>query len=141
MYGLRPPALDELGLVAALRESVRQYGEGGCRVEIVTDPQPLTLLPAAVEVALYRIAQEAITNVVRHAHATSCCVMIHVQEDSLELTARDDGVGFASDLHFGIGLRSMRERAEELGGYLRVENHSTGGARVQVWMPLPGNEI
>jgi signal transduction histidine kinase len=140
VYGLRPPALDELGLVAALREGARQSGEVGCRVEIVTEPQPLPLLPAAVEVALYRIAQEAITNVIRHAHATTCRVMLQGQEHALELTILDDGVGFAHAPHFGVGLHSMRERAEELGGHLRVENHATGGSLIQVWLPLPGDE-
>lgn len=140
VYGLRPPALDELGLVAALREGIRQYGEEGRCVEIATEPQPLPLLPAAVEVALYRIAQEAMTNVIRHAHATTCSVRIQVQAHALELTVQDDGVGIAPDLHVGVGLHSMRERAEELGGRLRVENHPTGGVYVQVWLPLPGDE-
>ncbi|MFN8455832.1 MAG: GAF domain-containing sensor histidine kinase [Anaerolineae bacterium] len=136
VYALRPPALDELGLVAALREGVRQYGQ----IEITTDPQPLPTLPAAVEVAVYRIAQEAITNVIRHTQAKKCIVSITAQGYHLDLTIADDGPGFPPEFHFGVGLNSMRERAEELGGHLHFENQLAGGAQVQVWLPLPGEE-
>lgn len=140
VYELRPPALDELGLVAALREGVRQYEQTvGC-VEITTTPNPLPALPAAVEVAAYRIAQEAITNVVRHTQAKQCHVAITAQDHHLNLTIADDGPGFPADFHFGVGLNSMRERAEELGGQVRFENQTERGARVQVWLPLPGGE-
>jgi two-component system, NarL family, sensor kinase len=137
---LRPPALDELGLVEALREGARQYIQGGGSVEITTEPQPLPTLPAAVEVAVYRITQEAITNVIRHTPAKQCHVSIKTHDHHLALTIADDGPGFPSDIHFGVGLTSMRERAEELGGHLRFENQSQGGARVHVWLPLPGDE-
>jgi signal transduction histidine kinase len=93
-----------------------------------------------VEVAVYRIAQEAITNVIRHSHAKNCHVAITAQDHHLDLTISDDGPGFPPDVHFGVGLNSMRERVEELGGHLRFENQTAGGARVQVWLPLPGEE-
>ncbi len=140
VYGLRPPALDELGLVEALREGVRQHGPVESRVEIIPDPNPLPALPAAVEVAVYRIAQEAITNVIRHAQGNHCTVSIAVQDHHLSLTIVDDGRGYPDNFHFGVGLNSMRERAEELGGTMRFENQSIGGVRVQVWLPLPGDE-
>lgn len=140
VYELRPPALDELGLIEALREGARQYVQAGGCVEITTDPQPLPALPAAVEVAVYRIAQEAITNVIRHTQTKQCRLAITMHDHHLDLAITDDGPGFPPDLHFGIGLNSMRERAEELGGHLRFENQSQGGARVQVWLPLPGEE-
>jgi signal transduction histidine kinase len=140
VYGLRPPALDELGLVGALHEGARQNGHMINDVEIITDPQPLPTLPAAVEVAVYRIAQEAITNVLRHAQAKHCIVSIQTQDHHLDLTITDDGRGYPDDFHFGVGLKSMRERAEELGGTIRFENQLGGGARVQVWLPLPGDE-
>jgi signal transduction histidine kinase len=139
VYALRPPALDELGLVEALHEGTKQYGQAGNCVEITTDPDPLPALPAAVEVAIYRIAQEAITNVIRHAQANRCTVSIAVQDHHLNLTIVDDGKGYPNDFHFGIGLNSMRERAEELGGTIRFENHAQDGARVQVLLPLPGD--
>jgi signal transduction histidine kinase len=140
VYGLRPPALDELGLVDALLEGVRQYESVGSYVEIASDPSPLPTLPAAVEVAVYRIAQEAITNVVRHARAKNCIVSIMAQDHHLDLTITDDGAGYPADFHFGVGLNSMRERAEELGGTIHFENQPQGGARVQVWLPIPGDE-
>jgi signal transduction histidine kinase len=141
VYALRPPALDELGLVEALREGVRQYTQGGGQVEITTDPQPLPALPAAVEVAVYRIAQEAITNIIRHTQAKTCRIDISAQNQHLELTVTDDGPGFPPEFHFGVGLTSMCERAEELGGQVRFENQPAGGARMQVWLPLPGEEV
>jgi signal transduction histidine kinase len=140
VYALRPPALDELGLVEALREGARQYEQAGGCVEITTNPQPLPPLPAAVEVAVYRIAQEAITNVIRHTQAKRCCVGIAARNHHLELTITDDGPGFPSEFHFGVGLTSMRERAEELGGHLRFDTQPAGGAQVQVWLPLPEEE-
>ena len=140
VYNLRPPTLDELGLVAALREGVRQYGKVGTWVEISTIPQPLPPLPAAVEVAVYRIAQEAITNVMRHTQANECRISIQVQGRNLDLIVADDGRGFPHDVRFGVGLRSMHERAEELSGQLQFKNQATGGALVHLWLPLPGEE-
>lgn len=140
VYALRPPTLDELGLVAALREGARQYEQMGRRVEITTAPHPFPSLPAAVEVAVYRITQEALTNVIRHTPAQACYVTITVRDHHLDLSIVDDGPGFPSDVHFGVGLNSMRERAEELGGHIRFENQPQGGAQVQLWLPLPGDE-
>jgi signal transduction histidine kinase len=138
VYELRPPALDELGLVEALRTGTAQHGQAGNCVEITTDPDPLPALPAAVEVAAYRIAQEAITNAVRHAQARNCMVNLMVQNRRFDLTIADDGPGFPAEFHYGVGLNSMRERVEELGGQVRFTNPPEGGARVQVWLPLPG---
>ena len=140
VYGLRPPALDELGLVEALREAARQHRREGNDIEITTDPNPLPPLPAAVEVAVYRIAQEAITNVLRHAQAKRCIVSITTQDSQLGITITDDGTGYPDNFHFGVGLNSMRERAEELGGTIRFENQPQGGARVHVWLPLSGED-
>jgi signal transduction histidine kinase len=140
VYQLRPPALDELGLVGALREGVKQYGQIANRIEIMATPNPLPLLPAAIEVAVYRIAQEAITNVIRHAEATSCRVSIAAHDHHLDLIIVDDGKGYPVDFHFGVGLNSMRERAEELAGTIHFENQAQGGAKVQVWLALPGDD-
>jgi signal transduction histidine kinase len=140
VYALRPPALDELGLVGALHEGVKQYGQMRDCIEIKVTPDPLPVLSAAVEVAVYRIAQEAITNVVRHAQARKCTVEITIQDHRLDLRITDDGRGYPATFHFGVGLNSMRERAEELGGSIHFENQSQGGATVKVWLPLPGAE-
>jgi signal transduction histidine kinase len=140
VYNLRPPALDELGLVGALRRGVGQNGQIEDFVQITTIPDPIPVLPAAVEVAVYRIAQEAITNVLRHAEAKHCTVSIKPQDHHLDLTIADDGRGYPENFHFGVGLNSMRERAEELGGRIHFENQAQGGAIVQVWLPFPGDD-
>lgn len=98
--------------------------------------EPLPPLPAAIEVVTYRIALEAITNVVRHAHA-SCCVVKLWLDGALHLEITDDGIGIASDRHAGIGLNSMRERAAELGGTFVIEPDSERGTRVTARLPLP----
>jgi signal transduction histidine kinase len=138
VYGLRPPTLDELGLVSALREGATQYGQEGFNgVHITIDaPENLPPLPAAVEVAVYRITQEALTNVVRHAEARICTVRITLDEQGwLCLEIRDDGRGLSSTRRTGIGLNSMRERAEELGGTWTIESLSTRGTRILVRLP------
>src|SRR6266700_473859 len=132
VYGLRPPALDDLGLIAALQEQLTQYRASG--VSLILDaPEHLPPLPAAVEVACYRIAQEALTNVMRHAQR--CSVHLSVDED-LILDICDDGHGFPPLQRSGIGLTSMRERAEELGGSCTITSVPDGGARVLVCLPL-----
>ncbi|MDQ5817902.1 MAG: sensor histidine kinase [Actinomycetota bacterium] len=136
VYDLRPPALDDLGLVEALRRLAERYGsEGGNLHVLVEAPEELLHLPAAVEVAVYRIAQETLTNVVRHALAKSCVVRLVVEEDVI-LEIVDDGVGIPAERSAGVGLSSMRERAAELGGSCVVEPTPEGGTRVLVRLPL-----
>jgi signal transduction histidine kinase len=139
VYALRPPALDELGLIPALQEQVLLYSDQGpheihIRLEA---PERLPPLPAAVEVAIFRIAQEALTNVVRHSHASRCMVRLALpeQERLLEMEIADNGCGLAPPQNTGVGLASMRERAEELGGTWEVVQGPTGGTCVQVRLP------
>jgi signal transduction histidine kinase len=137
VYDLRPPALDDLGLAAALRQLAERYSaeEAGLRVHVEV-PAILPRLPAAVEVAAYRIFQEALTNVVRHARARTCAATLSVVEEvCLEIT--DDGIGLPPGHSAGVGLISMRERAEELGGNCAIEPIQEGGTRVIVRLPLP----
>jgi signal transduction histidine kinase len=134
VYGLRPPALDDLGLIGALQEQAAQYCSSGMTVT-VSAPDTLPPLPAAVEVALYRIAQEAMTNVARHAQASRCVVALAVGE-TLALEITDNGVGIPPDQRAGVGLNSMRERTEELGGLFSVSPSMEGGARVVARLPL-----
>ena len=136
VYDLRPPALDELGLVGAIREAALACETDGRHV-IVESPECLPPLPAAVEVAAYRIVQEALTNAVRHAHCRTCTVRLSV-EDGLQVEIADDGVGLPGERHIGVGLASMRERAAELGGTCLVEPIPEGGTRVQAHLPLAG---
>lgn len=135
VYGLRPPALDELGLTGAVRALIAQRTSPGGLHVTIDAPDPFPALPAAIEVAAYRIVQEALTNVVHHAHARTCSIQIELA-DSLCLNICDDGVGLSTASHKGVGLRSMRERAEELGGTCCVEANTRGGTRVIARLPF-----
>jgi signal transduction histidine kinase len=134
VYALRPPALDELGLVGALRELAALLTES-TGLEIALESSHLPELPPAVEVAAYRIVTEALTNVTRHARASRCDVELRLG-DSLELEVSDDGVGFADGARPGVGLRSMRERADELGGSFAAGRGAARGTRIQVRLPV-----
>ena len=136
VYALRPPALDELGLVSAISEHIGPYNQpNGLHVSIDA-PDHLPSLPAAVEVAAYHIALEAVTNVARHAHAQTCRIRLSL-EGGLCLEITDDGDGLPADFHAGVGLTSMRERAAELGGECKIESHPEHGTRVWARLPLP----
>lgn len=135
VYGLRPPALDDLGLLPALRNHAARYGPGGPHITIVAD-EPLPVLPAAVEVAAYRVIQEALTNVVRHSEATSCTITIKLAGDHLEVGIHDDGVGLPAIWEGGVGLHSMRERAAELGGSCVIESMPGRGTGVTATLPI-----
>ncbi|HEU5101245.1 MAG TPA: GAF domain-containing sensor histidine kinase, partial [Roseiflexaceae bacterium] len=134
VYALRPPALDDLGLIGALREQAMQYAQSDVQIAVVA-PSALPPLPAAVEVAAYRIAQEALTNVIRHAQASACTIELVVGLE-LALTIADDGRGLPADRRMGVGLTSMHERAAELGGRLAIEPRPGGGTQVRAWLPL-----
>ncbi|MGI8541346.1 MAG: histidine kinase [Rubrobacteraceae bacterium] len=136
VYDLRPPALDELGLAGAIRDSASQYDSERLRVAF-EEPDNLINLPAAVEVAAYRISQEALANVARHANAKECLVRLSVAGNLLELEVSDDGAGLPEKRRAGVGLASMRERAEELGGTCEVGASPEGGVRVLMRLPLP----
>jgi signal transduction histidine kinase len=140
-YNLRPPALDDLGLLEALRRLAERYGSEDEQLSVsVQAPRELPDLPAAVEVAVYRITQEALTNVARHAQAHSCVVRLALKEEVNEevgLEIVDNGVGIPAERSAGVGLSSMRERASELGGSCVVEAAPEGGTRVLVHLPLP----
>jgi signal transduction histidine kinase len=134
VYGLRPPALDDLGLLGLLQEDMQRYR--ACGVTFTLDaPDPLPPLPAAVEVACYRIAQEALTNVIKHAHAQHCVLRLGIDE-MLTMEVIDDGEGFADTQKGGVGLTSMRERALELGGTCSIGTQPQKGTHVSVCLPL-----
>jgi signal transduction histidine kinase len=133
---LRPPALDELGLDGALRERAGALCPGQTSVESSLDGTPL---PAAVEVAAYRIGTEALTNASRHARSDSVTVSIAVdaRPRALRLRVVDDGVGLAVDERPGVGLRSMGERAAEVGGTCAIGPLEGRGTLVEAVLPLP----
>ena len=93
-------------------------------------------IPAAVEVAAYRIIEEALTNVARHAHARTCAVRLTLT-DALEVEIVDDGIGLPTVRRAGVGLLSIRERAAELGGACALEVLGESGTRVYARLPLP----
>jgi signal transduction histidine kinase len=136
--GLRPPAIDELGLLAAIDQQARRLEGGGVeavRISVAGVPSPLPELPAAVEVAAYRIAIEAMTNAAIHSQARRCEVRI-AEQDGLRIEVDDDGVGLPAGTPSGVGLTSMRERAAELGGRLSIHAEPGRGTRVEAWLPL-----
>jgi len=130
VYGLRPPALDELGLIGALDEQARILGP----ITVHGPDQPLAL-SAAVEVAAYRIAMEAMTNISRHARATSATVRVSL-DGALHLEIVDDGIGLPDAYRAGVGISSMRERAAELGGRCTIERRTPTGTLVRATVPL-----
>ena len=156
--GLRPPAVDDLGLGPAVRQAVLGLTTPAGIGADVDVADPLPDVPAAVEVALYRIISEAVTNVVRRSGAASCRVAILVRDHAIVAEVSDDGGGFSAvepggphgegrlrgdgtarrDGHAGgYGLISMRERAEELGGSLAIRSDSSG-TTITATLPLPG---
>jgi signal transduction histidine kinase len=135
VHDLRPPALDDVGLLGAVRQQAARLRTPGLTVT-VDGGDGLDSLPAAVEVAAYRIASEALTNVAKHAHARSCAVRLAVEDGALEVRVTDDGVGIPSGTPTGVGLVSLRERAAELGGDCRIECPDERGTVVRARLPL-----
>ncbi|AJY74852.1 sensor histidine kinase [Paenibacillus beijingensis] len=151
VYDLRPHALDELGLVGAVRQRVEQLRDMQA-VNGITDvdlldirldaPDQLPNLPAAVEVGAYRIASEALVNVVKHADASSCVIRIALDECDLVIETTDNGIGLSGFYanragKQGIGLTSIRERALELGGSCVIESFENGrGTKITARLPI-----
>ena len=141
--GLRPPALDQLGLVSALRQRAAQHelaaGEGDVvwTVEAERDVEPL---PAAVEVAAYRIVLEAVTNAVRHGGGHACTVTLRREDGHLRVLVQDDGHGLVVGSPPGVGLFSMRERAQELGGTCTISS-TANGTLVDAVLPVAAEGI
>jgi signal transduction histidine kinase len=135
--GLRPPALDSEGLTGAIRTAAAEFvaGTGGApAISVVGDELPA--LPAAVEVAAYRIVHECLTNTIRHSRARHCDVRLAVRDGSLAIEVRDDGDGYGPDRQPGVGTQAMRERVDELGGELRAISVPGGGTRIEATLPI-----
>jgi signal transduction histidine kinase len=133
---LRPPQLDALGLEAALRwQAGTLFRADSPRLSLALEPLPRRP-PPAVELACFRIAQEALTNVLRHADAAEVQVTLDTDGDTLELHVEDDGRGFDPSQTHGLGLVTMRERAEQLGGTLAVTRGARGGTCVRARLPM-----
>ena len=137
VYELRPPALDDLGLVGALRQQADRIGRRHPTMSITVDaPSSLPTLPAATEVAAYRIVTEAITNAARHAEATTCDVGVSL-DGQLHLDVMDNAIGVTSPMRLGVGLSAMRERVAELGGTWAIgPGRDQIGTRIVTTLPL-----
>lgn len=133
---LRPPVLDELGLMPALRARAAQFAIDAGLDLAIDGPEELPPLPAAVEAAAYRITLEALANVRRHSSASRCAVRVRLA-GGLEIEVEDDGSGIPPGTPRGVGLTSMRERATEVGGSFEIESGSGSGTRILARLPLP----
>ena len=132
VYNLRPPALDELGLFSAIQEYANSHLRAGLSVRIERSGD-FPKLPAAVEVAAYRIVCEALTNVSKHSQATECDVRLTFN-GALQINVQDNGIGLPQETHSGVGMFSMRERATELGGTFSIHSSANG---VKISSKLP----
>jgi signal transduction histidine kinase len=130
---LRPPALDQLGLAGAIESHALRLCSApeGPALKLSLDGLGGVEMPASVEVAIFRIAAEAVTNVVRHAQASNCRVSVAVDAESVVLEVLDDGVGLPTSLAPGVGLVSMRERAAAVGGDVSIGAGANGGTLVR----------
>lgn len=138
----RPRRFDQFGLIGAIREYARQCETKEASITVTT-PEQLPPLPAVVEVAAYRIVQEALTNVIHHAQKRRLAqVSVATEgEAALQIEVGDDGIGLSPEHRAGVGLNSMRERAEELGGWCKVEARTAGGTVVFAELPLNSSEF
>jgi two-component system, NarL family, sensor kinase len=143
-HDLRPAMLDDLGLGAALRQLAFEFNKMGktSNTNITVDAASSDAhpLPDAVNTALFRVAQEALTNIQRHAHASSARITLACLPGQVILTIADDGIGFGpgevqSDPRQGIGLRNMRERVESLNGAFVIQSRS-GGTELKAVIPV-----
>lgn len=133
---LRPAALDATDLANAIRRRVEQVSLTGTLAVTLDAPRALPGLPPPVAAAAFRVAEEALTNVVRHARASRCTIALRLDGD-LVLEVTDDGVGLGNPRPDGVGLTSMRERTERLGGEFAIEA-GTSGTVVRARFPLVG---
>jgi signal transduction histidine kinase len=133
---LRPVILDDFGLDAALRWLADRFQER-TRIQVDYSSDFLGRLPDLVETHLFRITQEALTNVARHSGATTVRIRLHAAGERIRLSITDNGVGFSPDARQarGLGLVGMRARAQQVGGTLKIESEATGGVRIEVNVP------
>jgi signal transduction histidine kinase len=147
VHQLRPPTLDDLGLLGAVRAHIQHSERAGKQPQFTVEAPPsgLPSLSAALELAAYRITMEAVTNVLRHAKAKNCRVQYRIQngfsQKRLQLQVIDDGAGLPEGVPPGVGMNSMRERAEELGGWVVIESLEAGGARVRAELPMSEESV
>lgn len=144
IYDLRPEVLDQLGLVPAIRSYAKSHFEGR-NIKVIFSFQGLKgRLQQRTEITLFRVIQEAITNVIRHAEASVVKIQIAVEDGLITASVDDNGKGFDPDVGFGKsgswGLRGIKERAMTVGGRLSIESKPGEGTRVKLEIPLEGEQ-
>ena len=142
-FSLRPPALDEFGLAPALKDLANRLEDrGGPKVELAIDLPDAMRLPAKLETAIFRITQEALTNVVKHADAKTVRVALAPRTRSVALAIEDDGRGFSKvrEADGGFGLIGIRERVASANGAIEIESENGAGTRLAIELPLPDRE-
>jgi signal transduction histidine kinase len=140
---LRPSLLDDLGVVAALRWYIeRQARRAGFQAQFIPNPAEMRL-PPEIETTCFRVVQEALTNIVRHAQARNVRVELHQRPSELELTIQDDGIGFDVDSTIGrsvgdlsLGLVGMQERVQLAGGWIKIHSNPSLGTEIRVYFPI-----
>jgi two-component system sensor histidine kinase UhpB len=133
---LRPSLLDDLGLLPALRWQCRHFGRRANLEARFESQGQARRLDADVETAIYRAAQEALTNIARHAQATEATILLQYQDDCLCLTVSDNGRGFSADQEMGVGLIGMRERLSAIGGSLHIHSRAGIGSTLHIQAPV-----
>lgn len=147
LAGLRPAILDDLGPVPAIRWFARtNLEQAGIQVE-VRAPEPFPELPPAMTTSLFRIVQEAVSNIIRHAEAKSVTIALQANDGTVRLEIEDDGHGFDPDIasrdaveRRQLGLLGIRERVERFGGNVQIESAPSKGTRVDVSIPMGGHD-
>lgn len=135
IHNLRPPVLDQLGLIKSIELFIEDYRQRDFEITLFTPAQMPRLSPV-IEIATYRIIQEAVTNVVKHAQATHCTVQLELN-DSLKICVSDNGIGIPTSYTQGVGMGSIQERAEELGGSVHILQPDNGtGTVIQATLPI-----
>lgn len=141
-YHLRPPALERLGLENAIKQEISLYQQVSKVHFEINITETLPVLTPAHEVAIYRIISEAVLNVIKHARATLCHISIQsVSDEMMQISIRDNGCGLPAKVHYGVGLHSMRDRAEELGGQFILRQSEYGGVQVDILYPYTNGNL
>jgi two-component system sensor histidine kinase UhpB len=137
--GLHPSRLDHLGLTAALRGLCQEIARDKSLTVHFHEYRIPPRLPQQTSLCIYRVAQEALQNIVRHAHAKSAVIELTASSRELRLCVNDNGIGFSPEFHgnCGLGLTSMRERVTSMGGKIRVRSAPRQGTTIEAWVPLP----
>jgi signal transduction histidine kinase len=143
MVDLRPTLLDDLGLIPAIRWYAETHLARAGVGPLIEVAGPRRRLPSPVETALFRVIQEAITNIVKHAEAKRATIRVEFKDSAIAAMIGDDGKGFdpqGSHGERGLGLLGMEERVTRLGGTLRIDSKPGRGTRIALEIPLPMDE-